>query len=252
VDDDFDDEPVREWKLRAAAPPIAVALAVLFHASATGHWLQRTVFTMIVHEVGHAVTGWWCGFAAVPGLWKTLIPESRGVVAPLLVLAAEAGIIYVGVRSERRWLIALGVVLAVIQAIGTLGPSSEHAHAVIIFGGDGGAMVLGMLLMCTFFAPRASRLVQNGLRWGFLVIGAAAYVDSFATWWIARGDTDVIPYGEIEGVGLSDPSKLTEQFGWSEHQLVHRYVVLGVACGSALAAAWAYAVWSARRASRPA
>ena len=247
ADDLPDDEPVREWKLRAIAPPVAVALAIAFHAWPTGHWLQRTFLSMIVHELGHAVTAWWCGFGALPGLWKTLIPETRGLVVPVLVAALEGGAIYLGWRFERRWLIAVGVGLAVLQLIGTLGLSVDHARAVMIFGGDGGAMVLGTLLMCTFFAPRDSRLVRNGLRWGFLVIGAAAYVDSFGTWWAARSNPDVIPYGESEGVGPSDPSLLTDAFGWSEGHLIHRYVGLGVACGLALAAAYAYAVWSARR-----
>ena len=35
---------------------------------------------MIPHELGHAITGWWCGFSAVPGLWKAMIPDRRGVL----------------------------------------------------------------------------------------------------------------------------------------------------------------------------
>ena len=73
--------------MRAIAVPAALALAVAFHAWPTGHWLQRTFLSMLVHELGHAVTAWWCGFAALPGLWKTAIPDARGVAAPVLVLA---------------------------------------------------------------------------------------------------------------------------------------------------------------------
>ena len=63
---------------RPRSPRAHVALA--FHAWPTGHCLQRTFLSMMVHELGHAVTAWWCGFGALPGLWKTLIPETRGVV----------------------------------------------------------------------------------------------------------------------------------------------------------------------------
>lgn len=232
-----------EWKLRGAAIPVAIGLALAFHASPTGHFLQRTWLSMIVHELGHAVTAWWCGFAALPGLWKTLIPETRSVIVPLLVLAGEAALVYAGWVTRRRVLIAAGVALALAQAAGTLGTGPHHAQAAITFGGDAGAMVLGTLLMLTFFAPADSRLVTNHLRWGFLVIGAAALVDTLSTW-----VSGPIPFGEIEGVGLSDPSKLTEDYGWSTEQLVHRYQVVGIACCVVLAAAWAYFTWASRTA----
>ena len=51
-------------------------------------------------------------------------------------------------------------------------------------------------LMATFFVRNES-LVNKGLRWGTLVIGAGAWVDIFATWWAARSDDGAIPYGEI-------------------------------------------------------
>jgi len=66
----------------------------------------------------------------------------------------------------------------------------EVAHQWITFGADGGAMVLGTALMTSFFIPK---LAEHGLRRGLLSIGAAAFVDTFATWWAARSDTDAIP-----------------------------------------------------------
>jgi len=237
-----------EWKLRAIAVPAAIALAFAFHAWPTGHFLQRTFLSMILHELGHAVTAWWCGFAALPGLWKTMIPETRGVIIPVVIAAAEVAAIYVGWTTRRFALAAVGAVLAIVQIVGTLATGPHHAHAAITFGGDAGGMVLGTLLMLTFFAPADSRLVTNHLRWGFLVIGAAALVDPFGTWWAARTDESAIPFGEIEGVGLSDPSKLVEDYGWTTHQIVNRYVIVGIACFVAIAAAWVYFTRAARRA----
>ena len=237
-----------EWKLRAVAIPAAIGIAIAFHASGTGHFLQRTFLSMMVHELGHAVTAWWCGFAALPTLWKTMIPETRSVLVPLVLVAGEALLVYWGWTTRRRAAIAAGIALAALQLAGTLGTGPHHAHAAITFGGDAGAMVLGTLLMLTFFAPAESRLRTNHLRWGFLVIGAAALVDTFSTWWAARSDTDVIPFGEIEGVGLSDPSKLSEDYGWTTEQIVHRYVTVGVACCIVLALAWAYFTYAARTA----
>jgi hypothetical protein len=245
-----DDAPdaVPEWKVRAVAIPAAIALAFAFHAWPTGHFLQRTFLSMMVHELGHAVTAWWCGFAAIPTVWKTLIPQDRSAFISLIVLALEGWLCVRGWRAQRlTWALA-GIALGVLQFIGTAGVSVDRAHEAITFGGDAGAMVLGTLLMLTFFVHAESRLRTNHLRWGFLVIGAAALVDTFATWWSARRDTDAIPFGEIEGVGLSDPSKLDEVYGWTTQEIVQRYWRLGVACSVVLAVAWLYATAAARRA----
>jgi hypothetical protein len=243
------DEEALEWKLRAVAVPAAVALGFAFHASPTGHWLQRTFLSMIVHELGHAVTAWWCGFAALPTVWKTLIPETRSTVIPLAILALEGWLVArAWIARHTGWLI-VGLGLAVLQLIGTLGSSPRRAHEAITFGGDAGAMILGTLLMLTMFAGPESALRRNQLRWGFLVIGAAALVDTFATWAAARANPDLIPFGEIEGVGLSDPSKLDEVYGWTAHQIVHRHLTVGIACFAALAAAWLYFTHTARQAA---
>ena len=99
-------------------------------------------------------------------------------------------------------------------------------------------LVLGALLMATLYARPGSALHRGWLRWGFLAIGAASFVDAFEQWWSARTDPDRIPFGMNEGVGLSDPSGLSEDYGWSATQLVSRYVALGCACLLALAVVW--------------
>jgi hypothetical protein len=63
-------------------------------------------------------------------------------------------------------------------------------------------------------------------------------VDVFEQWWSARHDPDRIPFGMNEGAGLSDPSRLSEHFGWSADQIVGRYVALGCLCLVVLAIAW--------------
>ncbi|MCW5808155.1 MAG: hypothetical protein KIT31_37745 [Deltaproteobacteria bacterium] len=242
-------DPALEWKLRAVAVPVAFALAVAFNRWETGHWLQRTFLTMIPHELGHALVGWWSGYAAVPGLWKTSIPEVRSLAPTVLVGALEAAGAYVGWRANRTWLMLAAVALAAAQLLATTA-SATTSHLAITFGGDAGAMVIGTALVCCFFVGEDSRLRRGGLRWGLLVIGAAAYVDTAATWWRARTDRDVIPFGEIEGVGRSDPSRLVEDHGWTTAQLVDRYVVVVGLCALVVAAAYAWGVYDARRRAR--
>ena len=110
--------------------------------------------------------------------------------------------------------------------------------------------MLGSLLMATFYARRDSALYRGALRWGFLVIGAAAFMDASHTWWGARSDPGCIPFGENEGVGLSDPSKLTVEFGWVMQNMVDRYVWLMVACLTFLVALYAVGIVQTRRAVR--
>jgi len=249
-----DDEPDQlddldytiEWKLRAIAVPAAFVLSWLFHQSPTGHSLQRTFLTMIPHELGHAVTAWLAGFAAIPSVWKTLI-FSRGWLMPLLVGAGNAALLYVGWRRDRTLLLVAGLILGGLQLVLTT-TSTDDAHTAITFAGDGGAMIIGTLLVLTFFAPAGSAFRRGGLRWGLLVIGAATVTDTFATWWAARSNRDAIPFGEIEGVGYSDPTKL-EQAGWSVQQIVDRYVMVGGACLAVIMAATLWFTYQARAAS---
>jgi hypothetical protein len=124
------------------------------------------------------------------------------------------------------------------------------ARQLIVFSGDGGCLVLGSLLMAAVYAPRGGAIQRGWLRWGFLAIGSAAFADAFAQWWSARHDEDAIPFGRNEGVGLSDPSVLSETFGWSTNAIVHRYVVLGCVCLAALAVVYAIGLAQARRSGR--
>jgi len=218
-------------------------VGLLFHWVMPG--VQRIFFGMPLHELGHAVSAWFCGFFAIPTLWKTLVFEGRGVVTPILLAGALGYGIFVAWRAEKMAYVVLLAALLVIQAVCTFGIKEATGEMLWVFGGDGIGMVLAVLLMSTFFFGKRTQLYKGWLRWGFLAIGAAAFSDMFATWFVAQWDPDVIPFGEIEGVGDSDPVKLTQDFGWTQAQLVRRYVMLGYA--SLLTLALVYA-WGVRRA----
>ncbi len=72
----------------------------------------------------------------------------------------------------------------------------------------------------------------------------------FGTWWASRRDKGRIHFGEMEGTGLSDATKLVDDFGWTVDQLVNRHVTVGVLCLLALIAVYAWGVWSALQAAR--
>ena len=58
-------------------------------------------------------------------------------------------------------------------------------------------------------------------------IGALCFMYVFRSW---SGPMENIPFGGIEGVNLSDPSLLTEMYGWSVLHLVDRYIHLAMVC----------------------
>jgi len=235
----------RELLIRAVAPPVALLVAAALVASTTWHAVVRTFLSMWVHELGHAITAWTCGYGAFPGPWRTPVSSAR---LPLVVVALAGTLGVLGWRTWRARRFALTAAVGAglgVQLICTLLPPST-ARALITFGGDAGCLVLGSALVATIWTDPEGPLGRGSLRWGFLGIGAASLADALDTWGRAWRDHGQLPLGEIEGVGLSDASTLMEVHGWSAGGLAGRYVALGVACLAALAVAYAIVVARAR------
>ena len=253
------DDARRELLVCAVAPPAALVVAWALVASNSGHALVRTFVSMWIHELGHAVSAWACGYGAFPGPWRTPVSSGRMPLVVALVAGVLGWLGWRGWRARRPSVVAAAAGGLVIQLVCTTLPA-HSARALFTFGGDGGSLVLGALLVATVWADPEGPLGKGGLRWGFLAIGAAALVDPLDTWVRAWRDHGLLPLGEIEGVGLSDASTMMEVHGWSASALAGAYVALGTACLAALAVGHAVALLRAREraetaaaaASRPA
>jgi hypothetical protein len=226
-----------EFKYRILAPPLALLLARL--VAGTPLRMAAAMLAMVLHETGHAITAWLTGRWAVPLLWVAPHGQERSWGIVLLVTAVIGFAGFLAWKMERPgWVLAAGAVL-LLQLI----VLSLPAEAMIVFFGDGGALVLATILMATFYAPRESRLYKSwGLRWGLLVIGALSFMHVFLMW---TGPLENLPFGEIEGVNLSDPTLLTEMYGWTVLQMVDRYVRLGTVCLAVLLAIYVWGLASA-------
>ncbi|MFT7472739.1 MAG: hypothetical protein ACI8XU_002643, partial [Kiritimatiellia bacterium] len=68
------------WQQRKSWPSM-LAFAFLVQLSGYGTSIQRIAFTMPVLELGHATVAGFCGFNAVPTLWKTISSRNRSIAA---------------------------------------------------------------------------------------------------------------------------------------------------------------------------
>ena len=246
IADPATDDSSWELQFRAAAIPASLLLATLIHHTALGPILLRNFFGMWLHELGHASAAWVCGRWALPVPWFTYASEERSVIITVAMLVGTGAGAWFFFRQQ-RWVFAVlcTVVTVLTVACSTL-LKPEAVEVFGIFAGDAGAMVFGVLFMASFYAQRGSRLVQGAIRWGLVWWGAAALVDSWATWVAARRDYAEIPFGleEVGGQGvLSDASKLVDTWGWSEKLLVNRYFTLGVVCLAVTAIIYAWGLW---------
>jgi hypothetical protein len=241
------DDARREVLVRAIAPPVALLVTWLLVSSDSLRMLLRTVLSMWLHELGHAVAAWLSGHFALPGPWRT--PVSAGRV-PAVVILLAAGLCLLtawGWRTRRTWAVAAGASGLFLQLVFTLLPRST-AGALFSFAGDAGGMILGTVLFATIWSHPEGRLAQTWLRWGFLVIGAAGLVDPLRTWIPAAVSNGEIPLGVIDGVGKSDASQLFEIHRWSLSDIAGRFATVGVGCLGALVIAYPVGLaWAKRR-----
>lgn len=235
-----------ELRVRLFALPVALLLAWLLVNAPLWGRLLRIFLSMWIHELGHAVTAWFCGFPSMPGPWVTRTGDERSTVVFLVLATLLTAMSLRGYLTRSRLLLVAGATGLVLQFVGTVVLSPWKGRMLVVFGGDAGCLVLGSLLMTTVYAHRDSKLRQGWLHWGYLTIGAAAFMDAFSQWWAARTDFERIPFGDIDGVGLSDPSRLVDVYGWGELELIQRYTWLGLACLAALAVLYAVQLNHAR------
>ena len=208
---------------RAIALPLALLFAWLAVKGSPG--LVR-LLGMWVHESGHAVAAWLCGYLAWPGPWFTPVGMERSPSFTVLLVGVLAYGGYSAWQLQRWFWVAASACALLLVVFCTLVLGSRTAQQLIVFGGDGGCLVLGTILMLTVYAREEHPIRRDHLRWGLLIIGALAFTDVYAVW---SGPIDGLPFGENEN-GLSDPSVLTEMYGWNLLILVSRYRQLAHAC----------------------
>lgn len=199
---------------------------------------------MWVHESGHAISAWFCGYNAFPTAWFTIIGERSRWISVILGAILIAGG-YVAFRMERWFWVGVSAVVLVLIIAGNL-QTDFHSRMLFTFWGDGGAYVLSTLLMMTFYARPDSPISRNQVRWGLLILGGMAFWSVYSRW--AGGFENISQFLEdTDERGPSDMMQLTTLYGWTVYVLIHRYWQLGHACLVALAGAYAAGIVQAKR-----
>lgn len=249
VEDERSSESVLE-RHRLWAFPVVYLGAWGLVGTDGGAFFARTFFGMWLHELGHASAAWLCGVWAVPAPWFTWTFGPSAAVS-LLVFGGAAALVWSGRRGLGPDGGVLGARRRVVggAALGChlLGPNAQEVF--VTFAGEAGAMLYGAALSTAFLLPPRGRALRGGLRWGWLVIGAMAWVDSVHLWLLARRDPANLPFG-LENGTESDATKLVDRFHWAEDAMVSRYLAFAALTGGLALAAWLTAVLRDRRRRR--
>src|SRR5438270_6567686 len=159
-----------EFMLRLFALPGALVVGWLANYAMP---MVTAFLAMWLHESGHAIAAWFCGYAAFPTAWITMIPDERGRWISVVLGAGVATGGYFAFRLQRWFWVAVCAGVLALFVAGNLQPEA-HAHLLFTFWGEGGAFALSTVLMLTFYARPDSGISRSQVRWGLLILGAMA------------------------------------------------------------------------------
>ncbi|MFZ5497157.1 MAG: hypothetical protein ACOZE5_17695 [Verrucomicrobiota bacterium] len=241
ADDEFILFRFDDWKVNTFVPPLLLGLTWLVTISPLGFFLKG--FHVWMHEFGHAVPAWLCGFRAtpLPFGWTPVEPVySPFVYWGLLLLL---GILFVaGVVERKVWPMLAALALAGLQYYMTWKmPEHRQEFWWSAFGGVGGEFCLSTLCMMAFWVQLPEKFRWGACRYGFFFIGATAFLNIWLRWGDVYRGIEEIPFGSMitgEDDEGGDMNKLMDGYGWKKFTIRRAYWLLGWWCWAALGAMW--------------
>jgi hypothetical protein len=186
------------------------------------------------HEVGHAIVAWFSGHQAtpLPFGWTNVNPErSFFVYCCFLTLLGIIG--WMGWKENKRAVVGVTGVLAFVQFCMTWLMNRDMFEMLLAFGGLGGELYISAALIVTFYFPLPDRWRWDFWRYPIGILAASTFTDNFARWHSIKRGTQDIPWGSLfggEDDAGGDMNRLSGDYGWSDHQIIQTYSVVGITC----------------------
>lgn len=197
--------------------------------------LLHGMFSVPVHELGHAIVCWMGGRAAIPTFLFVTISSGSQDRSPLIWGFGVALVLFLLWRSVKgRYY--FGSVLWVITFLFQLHfffCRSEVFEKWIKADGIAAEFWLSALLISLFYYRVPESWNWNPIRYFALLAGAFTFQSSFALWRAAKKDNSLLPWGSAiggEDDGNGDLNSLNDDFGWSVDHILSFYNQLAVIC----------------------
>ncbi len=219
------------WLLGLLAFPLAALIwTPLANALGLPAFLLRAAVVQL-HEAGHAITAWLSGRMAVPLIGITFTDGGTSATSIFIFLTALFAWVSWRCGREKKYFVpAVCFLLFLLQCYLTLFISRERSQMWLVFGGCGGEMILGALLVLAF-----QHEMPEGMRWEYwrpaaLLIGIYCFDHGYGFWRDVHSHRAQLPMGSLFG-GLGDTqgdmNRLLGDFGWSEGHLINAYLLIG-------------------------
>jgi Zn-finger nucleic acid-binding protein len=252
VDPDAPDFASLSLPQSAFALPVALAVAWLLRASGVAGLVLGGA-RIPLHELGHALAAWFCGFSALPiPFGMTWLGDARAVSVWLLLAVGLGAAVWRLFRAGERAWAGLFAALLVLQQFATWATTDSTRRLLITFGGSAGELLLSATLVALFHARLPARLRWDQARWIALFVGAFILVNQTLLWREARLNHELIPWGSVMGED-GDMQRLERDHGWAPSRIAMRYAAFAHASCALAATAWITSLgasWRRRVAAR--
>ena len=200
--------------------------------------------TIWIHECGHALAAWLCGYRALPlPFGWTSISSDRSPFVYFGILVLLGLLLRSGLQEKRRWPIILAIILAILQFYMTWIISEHTTFLLFSFSGIGGEFILSTLFIVSFFFPLPDYWHWDFYRYPALIAAGFTFIGSFSRWRQIDKGLEAIPWGTLfggAGDAGGDMNQLSEVYGWTDQRIIDTYSSIGSACAIAIASVYLY------------